>query len=197
MNQLKVARAAALLAFAFALSLQVPALAAGRRLDGKQRTEITFHDFPSGPRAHDAQEVIDGKQFDPANCYKPRCYRIAFAFVPARGVKGDLAIRINWDWSFGPEQANDVYLIDAARHVVASCVNPGGISRILRVPRAGLKPGISYIVVVDERRASGEGFSSMDGSLQFPAQSAPLATSPVEPGHGADVSCAVPGLGRL
>ncbi|MDQ1713336.1 MAG: hypothetical protein QOE45_2786 [Frankiaceae bacterium] len=178
-----------------ALSQQPSDAAAGRRLDGKVRKEVAFQDFPSGPRAHDADTVVEGKAFDPYTCYKPRCYRVTFAFVPARGVQGDLAIRVDWTWFFGPEQAHDVYLVDAARRVVASCVNPGGVSRILRVPRARLKPGMSYLVVVDERRATvGE---SVDGAVQFPATSAPVAAAPAEVGHGADLSCAIPGLGHL
>lgn len=131
--------------------------AAAKTLDGKKVKKLSIT-ASGGAQANDADLVtglIDAP--DRTACKMPRCARLTFKYLPAKGVKGDLMFTVTWA---NPLSDIDLYVGELAKDGSSSeighCAGAGTASEKLFIPKSSLKPGKYYVLVVDFFRSLNE-----------------------------------------
>ena len=169
---------------------QVAAEASGPpQLDGKARKTLTA---TFSPKAQDNDKDV-ASTADKTECSDARCGRLPFVFKPARGVRGNLSLKISWTL---PGEDFDLYLAEIAKDgsysELANCGTFGGTSERIVVAGSDLKPGHKYALVADFFRATGA--DKVTGTVSFPSTDTIKKVVPAsaEKGAGINVNC---GLG--
>ncbi|MDP9183423.1 MAG: hypothetical protein M3P04_11685 [Actinomycetota bacterium] len=131
--------------------------AATKTLDGKKVKKLTIT-ASGGAQANDADLVtglLDAP--DRTDCAMPRCARLTFKYLPAKGVKGDLMFSVNWA---NPLSDIDLYVGEIAKDgsstEIGHCAGFGTTSEKLFIPKSQLKSGKQYVLVVDFFRSLNE-----------------------------------------
>ena len=146
---------AAALAGALAVST-AGAQAAPRTLDGRSVKTLTMT-ASGGLQDNDKDQAQLLSSPDRADCAPPRCSRLPFLYKPAKGVKGDLMFTVTWT-----NRASDIDLYvgevarDGSTTTVDSCGGVGSTTEKVFLPAKALKPGKTYVLVVDWFRSLNE-----------------------------------------
>jgi hypothetical protein len=152
----------------------VPSHAAGPAvLDGKKVRKIT-RTASGGLQDNDT----DNASIDPpsalVDCAMPRCYRLDFVYRPAKGVKGNLALRIAWA---NPVSDLDLYLVNDKNGDMADCGSVGGTSETVVIPGTKLRPGKRYTLVADFYRSVND---TVTATVEFPTSRTLPTTVPAD-----------------
>ena len=132
------------------------AQAAPRTLDGRTVKTLTMT-ANGGLQSNDKDQAQLLDAPDRADCAPPRCSRLPFVYKPARGVRGDLMFTVTWT-----NRASDIDLYvgevnrDGSTTTVDSCGGVGTTSEKVFVPAGSLRPGRTYVLVVDWFRSINE-----------------------------------------
>ena len=132
--------------------------AATKTLDGKKTKKLSIT-ASGGAQDHDSDLVtglVSGG--DRTECEMPRCARLEFTYLPAKGVKnGDLMFTATWS---NPASDIDLYVGEVAKDGSSSelthCAGAGTASEKVFIPKADLKPGKKYVLVLDFFRSLNE-----------------------------------------
>jgi hypothetical protein len=150
--------------------------AAAKTLDGKKIKKLTIT-ANGGAQANDADLVtglVDAP--DRTACAMPRCARLTFKYLPAKGVKGDLMFTVTWT---NPLSDVDLYVGEIAKDGSSSeighCAGAGTASERLFIPKSQLKSGKYYVLVVDFFRSLNE---TATGTVEIGVPNSIKATVP-------------------
>lgn len=133
------------------------ASAAPRTLDGKRVKTLTATYTPA-PQDNDADLVAGQFAGTPVPvapgervaCKAPRCARLEFVYLPAKGVKGGLAFQTTWST---PGTDVDLYVAEIAKDGTASeiahCGATAGTSEKIFLAGSNFRPGRKYAVITD------------------------------------------------
>lgn len=128
--------------------------AATPTLDGKKVKSLRVT-ATSGIEEHDSD--LAGTGGDPLECGKPRCVRLPFRYQPAKGIKGGLLFTATWRT---PGTDIDLFVgeVDKKGRTtrVAACASSGPPSEKVYLAPAELRPGRTYVMVLDFFRAVNE-----------------------------------------
>jgi hypothetical protein len=137
--------------------MTVGASAAPKTLDGKKVKKLSIT-ANGGAQSNDS-DLATGLLGAPdrTECEMPRCARLPFTYLPAKGIKGDLMFTVTWT---NPASDIDLYVGEIAKDGSSSeighCAGVGQPHEKLFIPRSQLKPGKKYVLVVDFFRSLNE-----------------------------------------
>lgn len=146
--------AAAALAAGLALTVS-GAQAATPVLDGK-KVKVLQLSGAGGQQVHD-QDTASLSLPDKFDCAPERCKRLPFVYKPAAGIKGDLMITATWT---NPLSDIDMYLFEVQKNKtgveINNCGALAGNSEKFFVPKAQLRAGRTYVLLMDFYRSINE-----------------------------------------
>ncbi|MGB8652219.1 MAG: hypothetical protein WCD35_16340 [Mycobacteriales bacterium] len=125
-------------------------------LDGKRVKVLTL--TASGGVQDNDKEMASLSPSDRVSCTAPRCSRLTFTYLPAKGVRNrDLMFSVTWT---NPASDIDLYVAEVARNgdssEVGHCAGAGQPSEKVFVKASALKPGKTYALIVDWFRSINE-----------------------------------------
>ena len=154
----------------------LPSEAGAPVLDGKKVKKITKVVKPQ-TQDNDADNVTAitaASAPNRANCAPPRCTRVDFVYQPAKGVKGNVLLKVTWT---NPASDFDLYFADERKNDKAHCGGFGGLGEALVIRGSSLKVGRKYTLVVDHFRAVED---TITATVEFPTKRAAATTVPAD-----------------
>ncbi len=148
--------------------------AAPKSMDGKKVKKLSIT-ANGGAQDHD-QDFADLESADRTECAMPRCARLPFVYKPVKGVNGDMLFSLKWT---NPLSDIDLYVGEVAKDgstsEVAHCAGFGTATEKVFLPKSELKPGRTYVLVIDFFRSLNE---TVTGTVEMGAANSIRTTVP-------------------
>ncbi len=162
------------------------AQAATPTMDGKKVKALRVT-ATSGIEEHDKD--LAGSSSEPVECGKPRCVRLPFVYQPAKGVKGGLMFTATWKT---PGTDIDLFVGEVDKKgrttLVTSCASSGPPSEKVYLAPSQLRPGRTYVMVLDFFRAVNE---TVEGKVEINVPSSVKTTVPAKVDGLKKINCTI------